>query len=50
MAFILLAYFCAFIFGTYLLIHAMSNFVDNNKVISDLPHDIKTELKGIFHG
>jgi len=49
MSFIALIYVIGIVTGTYFLIRTMSNFVDDDKVITDLPHDIKTELKGIFH-
>ena len=39
----------AFIILAYLLVHAMSNFVDNNKTMSDLPKDLKTNLRWLFN-
>ena len=49
MSLLALLYLIGVVTGMYFLIRAMTNFVDDDKVITDLPHDIKTELKGIFH-
>jgi len=49
MSLVALLYLIGVVTGTYFLIRAMSNFVDEDKIITDLPHDIKTELRGIFH-